>query len=121
MRYMRQTILMKAMFATALLLMLGMTRTAIYGQSSEEHAKKAPAKTKVLSTTQSGLPIVWRDPGTVETLDFVGGPGGREQAPKPPFTFIEEDRTGSNPKISRSNCCRSMRRPPAANRRNWPS
>jgi hypothetical protein len=99
MRYMRQTILMKAMFVTALLLMLGMTRTALYGQSSEERAKKAPAKTKVLSTTQSGLPIVWRDPGAVETLDFVGGPGGREQAPKPPFTFIEEDRTGSNPKI----------------------
>ena len=71
--------------------MLGMTRTALYGQSSEERAKKAPAKTKVLSTTQSGIPIVWRDPGTVETLDFVGGPGGREQAPKPPFTFIQED------------------------------
>ena len=35
MRYMRQTILMKAMFATALLLMLGMTRTALYGQSSD--------------------------------------------------------------------------------------
>ena len=99
MRYMRQTILMKAMFATALLLMLGMTRTALYGQSSEERAEKAPAKTKVLSTTQSGMPIVWRDPGTVETLDFVGGLGGREQAPKPPITFIEEDRTGSNPKI----------------------
>ena len=93
MRYMRQTILMKAMFSTALLLMLGTTRTTLYGLSSEDLTEKAPAKTKILSTTQTVLPIVWRNPGAVETLDFVGGPGGREQAPKPPFTFIEEDRT----------------------------
>jgi len=79
--------------------MLGMTRTALYGQSSEERIKNMAAKTKVLSTTLPSRTIVWRDPGAVETLDFVGGLGGREQAPKPPFTFIEEDRTGSNPKI----------------------
>ena len=99
MRFMKQTMLMKAMFATALLLMLGMTRAALYGQSSEERIKNMAAKTKVLSTTLPSRTIVWRDPGAVETLDFVGGPGGREQAPKPPFTFIEEDPSGSNPKI----------------------
>ncbi len=46
MRYMKQTILMKAMFATALLLMLGMTRTALYGQSGEERTKKVARRPK---------------------------------------------------------------------------
>ena len=43
--------------------------------------------------------IIWQDPGAVEQLDFVGGPGGRENAPKPPFTFVEETLSGSNPKM----------------------
>lgn len=43
---------------------------------------------------------LWRDPGAVEQLDFDGGPGGREGAPAPPFTFIEEHGSGSNPCLS---------------------
>jgi hypothetical protein len=45
------------------------------------------------------LNIVWKDPGAVETLDFVAGPGGRKKVPTPPFTFLEESMSGSNPKI----------------------
>ena len=48
---------------------------------------------------QPGKPVVWQDPGAVETLDFVGGPGGRDRAPKPPYTFIEESKSGTTPKI----------------------
>lgn len=99
MRFMRQTTLMKSIFATIILLTLGMTYTTLSVQSSERLTEKAPARNKILSTTKPGMPIVWRDPGAVEKLDFVGGPGGREGAPKPPFTFIEEDRSGTNPKI----------------------
>src|SRR5829696_9771389 len=40
---------------------------------------------------------LWRDPGAVERLDFRGGPGGREREPRPPFRFVEEHDTGSNP------------------------
>lgn len=40
---------------------------------------------------------LWRDPGEVERLDFRGGPGGREREPCPPFRFVEEHATGSNP------------------------
>jgi hypothetical protein len=40
---------------------------------------------------------VWADPGEVERLDFRGGPGGREREPRPPFRFVEEHDTGSNP------------------------
>ncbi len=48
---------------------------------------------------ETGAPVIWRDPGEVEKLDFVGGSGGRNLAPKPPFAFIEENLSGSNPKI----------------------
>jgi len=41
--------------------------------------------------------IVWQDPGTVEELDFIAGPG--KKAPTPPFTFLEESHSGSNPKV----------------------
>ncbi len=40
---------------------------------------------------------LWHDPGAVERLDFRGGPGGREREPRPPFRFVEEHDTGSNP------------------------
>ncbi len=43
---------------------------------------------------------LWRDPGAVEQLDFAGGPGGHDGAPQPPFTFIAEHATGSNPCLS---------------------
>lgn len=43
--------------------------------------------------------IVWQDPGAVEELDFAAGPGGREKTPSPPFTFLEETLSGSNPKM----------------------
>lgn len=43
---------------------------------------------------------IWRDPGEVEQLDFRSGPGGRDQAPAPPFHFLEEHSSGSNPCLS---------------------
>jgi len=47
----------------------------------------------------TGKPIIWANPGRVESLDFLGGIGGRKQAPKPPFTFVEESVSGTNPKV----------------------
>src|SRR5262245_35036933 len=44
-------------------------------------------------------PTIWHDPGNVESLDFAHGAGGEANVPAPPFTFIEEDSGGSNPKI----------------------
>jgi hypothetical protein len=94
----------KAMFAMAILLALGLapletTIAAFSGQSYGDRAGAGPASTNVPSSAQPGTPVVWRDPGAVESLDFVGGPGGLDRAPKPPFTFVEEDKEGSNAKI----------------------
>ena len=58
----------------------------------EDEAAAAPMK-------PTGKPLLWRDPGVVEKLDLAGGPLGRQAAPKPPFTFIEESFSGTNPKI----------------------
>ena len=44
--------------------------------------------------------VIWRDPGHVERLDLVNGPGGSHGAPAPPFRFIEEHTTGSQPCVS---------------------
>jgi hypothetical protein len=43
---------------------------------------------------------IWRDPGNVASLDLANGPGGADGAPVPPFTFIEEHMTGSQPCVS---------------------
>jgi hypothetical protein len=43
---------------------------------------------------------IWRDPGQVERLDFRAGPGGRDGAPAPPFYFLQEHASGSNPCLS---------------------
>lgn len=39
---------------------------------------------------------IWRDPGDIGTLDLAAGPG---QPPHPPFQFIEEHLTGSQPTV----------------------
>src|SRR5262249_58674885 len=39
------------------------------------------------------------DPSAVEGLDFAAGAGGRAHMPNPPFTFVEENLSGSNPKV----------------------
>jgi len=43
---------------------------------------------------------IWRDPGVVEQLDLRDGPGGRDGAPAPPFRFLEEHASGSQPCVS---------------------
>jgi hypothetical protein len=49
---------------------------------------------------RAGRASLWRDPCAVEQLDFTHGPGGADGVPVPPFTFLEEHATGSNPCLS---------------------
>lgn len=44
--------------------------------------------------------VLWRDPGAVEARDLTHGPGGPDSVPKPPFRFVEEHGTGTNPCLS---------------------
>ena len=43
---------------------------------------------------------LWRDPRAEAPLDLAAGPGGRDGVPAPPFTFLEEHGTGSQPCVS---------------------
>ena len=43
---------------------------------------------------------LWHDPGPIATLDLVHGPGGSDSVPAPPFTFLEEHGSGSQPCVS---------------------
>jgi hypothetical protein len=47
----------------------------------------------------AGNEILWHDPGQVEALDLWWGPGGRENAPAPPYSFAKEDLSGTKPKV----------------------
>ncbi|HSE43444.1 MAG TPA: hypothetical protein VLH08_21975 [Acidobacteriota bacterium] len=44
--------------------------------------------------------VIWRDPGDVSSLNFSDGPGGTDGSPQPPFRFLKEHGTGSNPSVS---------------------
>lgn len=48
----------------------------------------------------AGTSVIWRDPGPINQLDLEAGPGGVDGAPQPPFTFVEEHLTGSQPCMS---------------------
>src|SRR5262249_9774420 len=47
----------------------------------------------------NGNPVIWEDRGSPAGHDLYYGRGSEERSPKGPFTFIEEDSTGSNPKF----------------------
>ena len=89
---MRSKIVLRPVLVIFVLLITG-SFSFVPGQGK----KKERARSSAAATLQR--PTLWHDPGAVETLDFVNGPGGRKHAPKPPFTFIEEDTGGTNPKI----------------------
>ena len=48
----------------------------------------------------AGQNVLWMDPGDVASLDFQYGIGGSHRQPQPPFQFVDEDMSGTNPKIN---------------------
>src|SRR5262249_5592238 len=43
--------------------------------------------------------LLWTNPGDPATKDLRYGAGGIKRQPQPPFRFIEEDKTGTSPKV----------------------
>lgn len=56
-----------------------------------QESKKAPLP--------AGKPVAWRDPGNIAALNLLHGPGSEELAPKAPFTFVSESKSGASPKF----------------------
>jgi hypothetical protein len=44
--------------------------------------------------------LLWRDPGDARSLDLSHGPGGPDIQPLPPFRFVKEHLSGSQPCVS---------------------
>src|SRR5437879_688515 len=43
--------------------------------------------------------VLWRNPADIRSRNLLFGSGGIEHRPKGPFTFVKEDRDGTNPKF----------------------
>ena len=52
------------------------------------------------SATTGDVPaVLWNDPGAIAARDVFWGSGSEARAPRGPFTFVEEDTGGTQPKI----------------------
>jgi hypothetical protein len=55
------------------------------------------------SNTPVSAPVpptgLWHDRGSLESLNLVYGPGGKEHEPAGKFTFVKEDKEGTSPKF----------------------
>jgi len=53
----------------------------------------------VLCLPACAEPVLWHDPGDVSSWDFGGAAGTQVRPPQPPFTFVREDLSGTQPKV----------------------
>ena len=60
---------------------------------------RAPLKPPAASDA-TAPPVLWRNPGAIGSRDLFWGAGSAANAPRGPFTFLQEDLTGHNPKVS---------------------
>lgn len=56
------------------------------------------AQTKNVKPTP-GVPVMWQDPGRIESRNLTHGPGSPSLAPQPPFIYVAEEKTGESPKF----------------------
>jgi hypothetical protein len=49
-------------------------------------------------SARSESAVLWRDPTDIRSRNLFYGPGGEKHQPHGPFTFVEEDLNGTNPK-----------------------
>ena len=71
--------------------------------TSSNHAKapKAAKKDNDKPVDQADIhnASLWRDPGNISAKNMFYGDGGMDGEPVPPFKFISEDTSGTNPKF----------------------
>jgi hypothetical protein len=61
-------------------------------------AKTSNSRPAPVENAQSKTGVLWSEPTDIGSRNLFYGPGGEQDQPHPPFTFIEEDLNGSNPK-----------------------
>jgi hypothetical protein len=78
------------------LFLTGLLITLPAAEAAKKKPKPPGAEAEITGTVRTTL---WREPRNIRGLNLFYGPGGVEHAPKGTFTFMKEDRTGSNPKF----------------------
>jgi hypothetical protein len=78
------------------LTLLSTSLIIIAGTATTVRAAK-PA-TAVVSAEHVDVSALWRDPGDLASRNLYYGAGGEADQPHGPYTFVEEDMDGSNPK-----------------------
>ena len=68
-------------------------------RGAEERAEAKRETNKPVASSELSNPVLWHDPGDIASKDLFFGQGGERRRPRPPFTFIREDRHGTNPKF----------------------
>ena len=71
-------------------LLLAAVACLILGTAPIAHTDNAP---------EIASKVLWRDPGPIGARNLYWGSGSPERAPKPPFKFVQENLSGSKPKI----------------------
>lgn len=61
-------------------------------------AKTGKSPQASVESARSESAVLWREPTDIGSRNLFYGPGGEQHQPKGPFTFVEEDLNGSNPK-----------------------
>ena len=62
-------------------------------------AQPASSQSEAQTAPQSGAALLWSDPGDIASRSLLYGSGGEKDQPHPPFTFLQEDMKGTNPKF----------------------
>jgi len=70
-----------------------------HAQTDDSGKKSHKDNHKPISTAKIHNAILWQDPGDISTKNLFYGHGGEDGQPKPPFTFLDEDKHDSNPKF----------------------
>lgn len=68
-------------------------------QPADSGKKNHKENHKPISSAKVHNPILWKDPGDISSKDLFYGAGGQDGQPKPPFTFLDQDKHDSNPKF----------------------
>ena len=61
-------------------------------------AKAGKSRHPPVENARSESAVLWREPTDLASRNLFYGPGGEQHQPHGPFTFVEEDLNGSNPK-----------------------
>ena len=63
---------------------------------SEQTTNTAEAKGTI---SGSGPAVLWQSPADIASRNLLYGSGGKQDEPRPPFTFLKEDLSGTSPKF----------------------